>query len=81
MSVLIQKIRLDYDDYPIGQPFQQVGPFDDDDAAIGWLESHNEYTHGFTRRGRGHYVEHSGHHGTRIQIVNPFENCTCPEDY
>lgn len=38
---IIQRQHLDDDDYPIGSPYDKIGPFDTRDDAWGWaIENH-----------------------------------------
>lgn len=47
---IVQKCRVDYDDYPIGNPYGKAGPFESRDAARKWIDETYPMVPGINRR-------------------------------
>ena len=69
---VIDIVRLDYDDYPIGTPLKTIGPFDRPEEAYDFLNEVQPYDPSTGRR--------KGIQSNYSAVVN-HQRITSPEDY
>lgn len=70
---IVQRQRVDYDDYPIGSPYGKVGPFNSRDAAYQWIDETFPVVPGLGKR-RGM------NHNETIQPVNLLSWVDSPDE-